>query len=103
MDKIRRNRRPSAPGAILRGLFLEDRKISVTALAKTIGYSRKHVSQIVNGKARIEPEMAARLGKVLGTSTDIWLDLQVAVDAWDATQEARDWRPVRLLGVKLSA
>jgi antitoxin HigA-1 len=103
MDKIRRNRRPSAPGAILRELFLEDRNISVSALAEAIGYSRKHVSQIVNGKARIEPEMAARLGKVLGTSTDIWLDLQAAVDAWDATQEAREWQPVRFLGVKLSA
>jgi plasmid maintenance system antidote protein VapI len=40
--------------------------------------------------------VAARLGKTLGTSTDIWLDLQAAVDAWDADQEARDWRPVRV-------
>lgn len=93
MTKIKRNRRPSTPGAILKGLFLDDRKISVAALAKAIGYSRKHVSQIVNGKARIEPAMAARLGKTLGTSTEIWLDLQAAVDAWDATQEAREWKP----------
>jgi addiction module HigA family antidote len=103
MEKIRRNRRPSTPGAILKGLFLEDRKISVAALAEAIGYSRKHVSQIVHGKARVEPVMAARLGKTLGTSTDIWLDLQAAVDAWDANQEARDWRPLRPLRMKASA
>jgi antitoxin HigA-1 len=95
MDKMRRKRRPSAPGEVLKGLFLEPRKIGVAALAEAIGYSRKHVSQIVNGKARIEPVMAARLGKTLGTSTDIWLDLQAAVDAWDANQEARDWQPGR--------
>jgi addiction module HigA family antidote len=95
MKKMRRKRRPSPPGAVLKGLFLEPRKISVAALAEAVGDSRKHVSQIVNGKARVEPVMAARLGKTLGTSTDISLDLQAAVDAWDANQEARDWQPVR--------
>jgi addiction module HigA family antidote len=95
MEEIKRNRRPSAPGAILKGLFLDDRKISVAALAEAIGYSRKHLSQIVHGKARIEPAMAARLGKALGTSTKIWLDLQAAVDAWDANEEAREWQPLR--------
>jgi plasmid maintenance system antidote protein VapI len=37
--------------------------------------------------------VAARLAKVFGTSTALWLNLQTAVDAWDADREARSWKP----------
>jgi len=36
----------------------------------------------------------ARLAKVFGTSTALWLNLQAAVDAWDADREARSWKPL---------
>jgi plasmid maintenance system antidote protein VapI len=36
---------------------------------------------------------AARLGLVLGTTTRFWLNLQAAVDAWDAEQEVTTWQP----------
>ena len=52
------------------------------------------MSDIVNGRARIEPTVAARLAKVFGTSTALWLNLQAAVDAWDADREARSWKPL---------
>ena len=96
MAKLRRNRRPSAPGEILKMLFLEQRKISVSSLAEAIGVSRKHMSRIVNGKARLEPAIAARLGKALGTSAQIWVDLQAELDAWDAELEMRYWKPARI-------
>jgi addiction module HigA family antidote len=88
-----RNRRPSAPGEIIRAHYLEERGVSVSALARAIGVSRKHMSDIVNGRSRIEPAVAARLAKVFGTSTALWLNLQTAVDAWDADREARSWKP----------
>ena len=34
-----------------------------------------------------------RLAKVFGTSTALWLNLQAAVDAWDADREVRSWKP----------
>jgi addiction module HigA family antidote len=89
-----RKRRPSAPGDIIRGHYLEERGVSVAALARAIGVSRKHMSDIVNGRSRIEPSTAARLAKVFGTSTALWLNLQAAVDAWDADREARSWKPL---------
>jgi addiction module HigA family antidote len=95
MAKIHRKRRPSTPGAVLKGLFLEPRGIGISEFAEALDLSRKHVSQIVNGRSRIEPRTAARIAKALGTSTRIWLDLQAAVDAWDAEQEARGWKPGR--------
>ena len=90
---IERKRRPTGPGGILRAHYIEDRGISVTSLSRAAGISRKHMSDIVNGRARIEPRTAARLAKVLGTTTALWVNLQAAVDAWDAEREARAWRP----------
>jgi addiction module HigA family antidote len=95
MTELKRKRRPSSPGEILRQLFMEPRDISVSDLAAAVGVSRKHMSQIVNGKARIEPAIAARLGKTLETGAQIWIDLQGEVDAWDAELEIRRWKPRR--------
>lgn len=89
-----RKRRPSAPGDIIRAHYLDERGVSIAALARAIGVSRKHMSDIVNGRSRIEPSTAARLAKVFGTSTALWLNLQAAVDAWDADREARSWKPL---------
>jgi addiction module HigA family antidote len=93
MSDLRRNRRPMHPGTILREHYLLPRKVSVTSLAAATGLSRKHTSQIINGHKRIEPVTAARLGLVLGTTTRFWLNLQAAVDAWDAEQEVTTWQP----------
>lgn len=89
-----RKRRPSAPGDILRAHYLDERGISVAALGRAVDVSRKHMSDIVNGHARVEPAIAARLAKVFGTSTALWLNLQAAVDAWDADREAHSWKPL---------
>lgn len=86
-------RRPNPPGRILRDMFMTDRRITVTALAAALKISRKHMSEIVNGRARVEPPVAARLAAVLGTSAQLWLNLQAAVDAWDAEKEAKSWKP----------
>lgn len=93
MTGLRRDRRPTAPGAILRAHYMGPRAISVTAMAEALGLSRKHVSQIVNGHKRIEPVTAARLARVLGTTPRFWMNLQAAVDEWDASMEIAGWTP----------
>ena len=37
--------------------------------------------------------MAARIARVLGTSTRLWINLQANVDAFDADRAARKWKP----------
>lgn len=72
---------------------MEPRRISVTAMADALGLSRKHVSQIVNGHKKLDPTTAARLAIVLGTTARFWMNLQAAVDEWDASLEIADWTP----------
>jgi addiction module HigA family antidote len=78
---------------ILRELYLAPRGISVTAFAKAVGCSRKHMSQIIHGKARIEASLAVRIGMVLGTSAELWLNLQNKLDLYRAEQDLKRWRP----------
>ena len=91
------DRRPTPPGRILQALYMEPRGISVSALASEVGRSRKHVSQLVNGHVRLEADMAERLAEVLGTSSDLWLNLQQAVDRHDARARIAEsgWQPSR--------
>jgi addiction module HigA family antidote len=65
-------------------LYLAPRGITVTRLAAAAGLSRKHVSDIIHGRAGITAETAVRLGRVFGTSAGLWLGLQSDVDLYDA-------------------
>ena len=86
-------RRPTSPGEILREHYLSPREISIAKFAEAVGCSRKHMSDLVNGKVRLEAPMAAHIAKVLGTTTQFWLNLQCVVDAYDAERETRKWKP----------
>lgn len=90
---IKSKRRPSTPGEILEDAFMQPRKITQDALAKATGMSRMHIIRILSGKTRITPDFAYRLGAVLGTSAQLWLNLQNAVDLYDAGQEQKRWKP----------
>jgi addiction module HigA family antidote len=81
-----RTRRPTLPGEILVELYLAPHGISIAQFAEAVGVSRKHMSAIVNGRASITAETAARMAAVLGTTAQYWLNLQNAVDLHDAEQ-----------------
>ena len=54
------------PGMSVRHDCLAPLGLSVTEAAKKLGISRKQLSDIVNGRAGISPEMAIRLDKAFG-------------------------------------
>ncbi|HBN50452.1 MULTISPECIES: HigA family addiction module antitoxin [Thalassospira] len=90
---LRRNRRPTHPGVILREHYLVPRKILQKHFADDVEISEKHLSRIINGHARIDAPLAARIAKTLGTTTLFWVNLQASVDAWDGEQAEADWQP----------
>jgi len=98
----KQKRRPTEPGEILKEFYLEPRNITITAFAEAVGRSRKHISQIVNGNARIEAELAARIGEVLGTSAELWLNLQNKVDLYNAEQNLKSWKPKKRYPAEVS-
>lgn len=88
-------RKPTQPGTILAKHYLEPREITIVAFAEAVGRSRKHISDIIHGRARIDAIMAERIAKVLDTTTQFWINLQNAVDIYEAEQKNREWKPTR--------
>ena len=66
----------SSPGEILKEEFLEPMGISQYRLAKAIGKPESAISEIVNGKRSITVEMAWLLSRALGTTPELWMNLE---------------------------
>ncbi len=77
---------PPQPGEILLEECIKPMGFSISAFALKIGTSRKNLSEIVNGKMGISPEMALKLSKALNTSPQFWLNMQVQYDLYQARQ-----------------
>jgi addiction module HigA family antidote len=92
---LKRRRRPTLPGEILIAHYLEPRGVPIAKFADAVGCSRKHMSNIVHGHARIEARMATRIAKVLGTTPQFWMNLQAALDLHDAAAAHESWQPPR--------
>lgn len=73
---------PPHPGEILHDLWLEPLGLSVSETARRLGVARKTMSEIINGRAGVSPEMALRLELALGKSAAAWLAHQAAFDLW---------------------
>lgn len=71
---------PPHPGYFVRKGCLDAYELGVVDAARILGVSRQALSNIVNGRASISPEMAVRLAKAFGGSDENWLQLQLAYD-----------------------
>ena len=76
------NRPPFHPGEILLEEFLKPYGMSQTELAKRIQVPYPRVNEIVHGKRGVTPDTVCRLGKLLGTTPDFWLNMQQDWDLW---------------------
>lgn len=77
---------PPHPGMILLEDWIKPLNITISEFALKLGTSRKNLSEIVNCKTGISPEMALKLSKALKTSAKLWLNLQLSYDLWKAKQ-----------------
>jgi addiction module HigA family antidote len=77
---------PAHPGEILREHM---GTMSVTKLAAHLGVSRVTLSRLLNGTSGISAEMSLKLSEALGTSPELWLNLQTQYDLWHASRIRR--------------
>jgi addiction module HigA family antidote len=79
---------PPHPGRIVRQECLEPLGLSVTDAARALGVSRNALSELVNERRGISPEMAIRLAKAFGSSATVWAGLQLDYDMARAMRHA---------------
>lgn len=83
---------PPHPGEIIKGIYLDPLDISITQAASDLGVSRVALSEIVNGRRGISPEMAIRLSKAFNTEVSMWMSLQSNYDLWHLETRKPDIR-----------
>jgi antitoxin HigA-1 len=71
---------PPHPGTVVLQECIEPLGLSITNAATALGVTRNTLSELVNGKRGISPEMAVRLEKVFGGSAESWLVQQAQYD-----------------------
>jgi addiction module HigA family antidote len=81
---IPKNRKPVTPGEILLKEFLEPMGLSQVELARRMRVPIQRVNTIINGKRDMTAETAVLLSRVLKTSVEFWMNLQVACDIYKA-------------------
>jgi addiction module HigA family antidote len=77
---MRKKRRPTSPGEILREEFLVPLGMTQKELADHLGCDVKVINRLVNGRTSVSAEMALKLGAAFRTSPEFWLNAQKAVD-----------------------
>jgi addiction module HigA family antidote len=78
---------PPHPGGVVLRACIEPLGLTITDAAEALGVTRNTLSELVNEKRGISPEMAVRLSKVFGGTEDGWLVQQAQ---YDLAQVRRD-------------
>ena len=72
---------PPHPGSFIRTEILEELGLSVSRAASILGVRRATLSDLVNEKAGLSPEMALRIEKAFGVSMDSLLRMGAWYDS----------------------
>jgi addiction module HigA family antidote len=83
-----RMKNPPHPGRHVLKDCLEPLGLSITRGAAVLGVTRLTLSNLVNGKNGISPEMAIRLSKAFGGRPEVWLGMQTDYDLAQALKKA---------------
>ena len=78
------------PGETVRSYCIEKNGLSVTNAARILGVDRQTLSNLLNARSGISPEMAVRLEKAFGTPARDWLIRQLDYDLAKALRRAAE-------------
>jgi addiction module HigA family antidote len=87
---------PPHPGVVVLEECIEPLNLTITDAAAAIGVTRNTLSELVNGKRGISPEMAVRISQVFGGTEEGWLAQQAQ---YDLAQVRRDRLTLKRLAV----
>lgn len=79
-------RKPTHPGSVFFEDVMKPLNLTVTEAAGMLGISRKALSEFINEKSSLSPEMALRISKATNTSAESWMNMQQKLTLWHAYQ-----------------
>jgi addiction module HigA family antidote len=87
---------PPHPGIVVLQECIEPSGLTITDAAVALGVTRNTLSELVNGKRGISPEMAVRISQVFGGTEEGWLVQQAQ---YDLAQVRRDRLMLKRLAI----
>ena len=84
----KKTRKPTHPGTVFLEDVMKPLNLSVTKTAQLLGVSRKALSEFINEKSSLSPDMALRISIATGTSAESWMNMQQKLTLWLAEQDA---------------
>ena len=80
---------PVHPGEIIKEDILPSVGLSVTAAAKALGVSRQMLHDILAGRKPLSAVMCLKVGRLFGSSPEVWMRLQATYDLRKAEQNKK--------------
>lgn len=87
MVRIPTHRAPTHPGEMLLEEFLHPMGLTQRELADGIHVPYQRINELVNGRRGVTPHTALRLAKFLGTTPEVWMNLQLRWDLYHAQRK----------------
>lgn len=87
-DMTKMTRKPTHPGTVFLEDIIKPLNLSITRTAQLLGVSRKALSEFINEKSSLSPDMALRISIATGTSAESWMNMQQKLTLWLAEQDA---------------
>jgi len=78
------------PGQILRDLVIDPEELTIGKASEYLKTTRLTLSNIVNGKSGITPNMAIKISRVFGGKAEFWIRLQRDYDLLKAEEEFQE-------------
>jgi addiction module HigA family antidote len=91
-EPIKIGMKPPHPGEFIRVEILDELGLSIARAAEVLDVRRATLSDLVNGKASLSPEMALRIEKAFNVSMDTLLRMQVWYDTYTMREHADEIR-----------
>jgi antitoxin HigA-1 len=87
-EPVKIGMKPPHPGEFIRTEVLDQLGLPITKAAEALGVRRATLSELVNRKASLSPEMALRIEKAFGLSMETLLRMQSWYDAYTMREHA---------------
>jgi antitoxin HigA-1 len=86
---------PPHPGEIIAEEVLKPLGVSVTDAARALGVGRQALSAVLNGRAKLTPEMAVRVQKSFGPKWEVMMRLQLQYDVAEMRKREKGIKVVK--------
>lgn len=80
------DRAPTPPGEILLEEFLQPMAITQVQAARRMGMPLNRLNEVIHGRRGVSADTALRLARLLNTSPEFWMNLQMTSDLYKAAR-----------------